>query len=141
MVGPPSTNEFVHGFVRWTKATRSIDHPNSCLTFFKPARSPRCIASANSTRRGWSVNLEEFAKETPIALVLPCHVRELGTPALRGIVRELKHIRYLKQIVVGIDGANAREWRRARRIFCPASAKADAALERRPTDAKVAQAT
>jgi glucosyl-3-phosphoglycerate synthase len=62
-------------------------------------------------------SLEEFAKETPIALVLPCHVRELGTPALRGIVRELKHVRYLKQIVVGVDGANAREWRRARRIF------------------------
>jgi glucosyl-3-phosphoglycerate synthase len=61
--------------------------------------------------------LAEFAKETPIALVLPCHIRELGTPALRGIVRELKHIRYLKQIVVGIDGANAREWRRARHIF------------------------
>ena len=62
-------------------------------------------------------DLEEFSKETPIALVLPCHARELGTPALRGIVRELKHISYLKQIVVGVDGANAKEWRRARRIF------------------------
>jgi glucosyl-3-phosphoglycerate synthase len=61
--------------------------------------------------------LEGFAQETPIALVLPCHVRELGSPALRGIVRELKQIRYLKQIVVGIDGAKARDWRRARRIF------------------------
>ncbi len=29
----------------------------------------------------------------------------------------LKHVRYLKHIVVGVDGANAREWRRARRIF------------------------
>ena len=54
-------------------------------------------------------DLVEFAKETPIALVLPCHVRELGTPALRGIVRELKHVHYLKQIVVGIDNANGRE--------------------------------
>jgi glucosyl-3-phosphoglycerate synthase len=61
--------------------------------------------------------LAEYAQETPIALVLPCHVRELGTPALRTIVRELKNVRYLKQIVVGIDGANARQWRRARRIF------------------------
>lgn len=61
--------------------------------------------------------LEEFAKETPIALVLPCHVRELGSPALRGIVRELKQVRYLKQIVVGVDGANRREWKRARKIF------------------------
>jgi glucosyl-3-phosphoglycerate synthase len=62
-------------------------------------------------------DLEEFARETPIALVLPCHARELGTPALRGIVRELKGVRYLKQIVVGIDGASAREWRRAWRLF------------------------
>lgn len=62
-------------------------------------------------------DLEEFAAETPIALVLPCHVRELGTAALRGIVRELRGVRYLKQIVVGIDGANARDWRRARKIF------------------------
>jgi glucosyl-3-phosphoglycerate synthase len=70
-------------------------------------------------------DLEEFAKETPIALVLPCHVRELGSPALRGIVRELKQVRYLRQIVVGVDGANAREWRRARKIF--------AQLPQRPT--------
>lgn len=62
-------------------------------------------------------DLEEFSKETPIALVLPCHVRELGTPALRSILRELKNVRYLRQVVVGVDGANAREWRRARRLF------------------------
>ena len=34
--------------------------------------------------------LEQFVQETPIALVLPCHVRELGTKVLRLIVRELK---------------------------------------------------
>ena len=61
--------------------------------------------------------LKQFSHESPIALVLPCHVRELGTPALRSIVRELKQVKYLSQIVVGIDGANASEWRRARRIF------------------------
>lgn len=27
--------------------------------------------------------LVEFAVETPIALVLPCHIRELGTQALK----------------------------------------------------------
>ena len=49
--------------------------------------------------------LQEFAKETPIALVLPCHINELGTKALKLIVRELRSVPYLKQIVVGIDGA------------------------------------
>lgn len=61
--------------------------------------------------------LMEFSKQTPIALVLPCHVKELGTPALRGIIRELKNVRYIKQIVVGIDGANAANWQKAKRIF------------------------
>ena len=62
--------------------------------------------------------LTDFARETPIALVLPCHIRELGTKALRGIVRELKGVPYLQQIVVGIDGATrAREWRRAQHFF------------------------
>ena len=63
-------------------------------------------------------DLVEFAQETPIALVLPCHVRELGSKALRLIIRELRSVPYLSQIVVGIDGATRRaDWLRARRIF------------------------
>jgi len=61
--------------------------------------------------------LLDYVQETPIALVLPCHARELGTKALRGIARELRSVRYLKQIIVGVDGASAREWQRARRFF------------------------
>lgn len=61
--------------------------------------------------------LVEFSKETPIALVLPCHARELGSKALRIILRELRSVPYLQQIVVGIDGASALEWRRAKRLF------------------------
>ena len=59
-----------------------------------------------------------LAAATPIALVLPCHVREFGTPALERILGELKGVRYLRQIVVGIDGADtAAKWSRARKIF------------------------
>lgn len=62
--------------------------------------------------------LLEYGAESPIALVLPCHIREVGTAALRGIVRELKHVKYLKQIIVGIDGATSvRQWRKARTFF------------------------
>jgi len=62
--------------------------------------------------------LRQFAEETPIALVLPCHIREVGTRALRIISRELRNVDYLKQIVVGIDGATRRrDWLRARRFF------------------------
>ena len=69
--------------------------------------------------------LREFSKEKKIALVLPCHIKELGTPALRLILRELKSVDYLEQIVVGIDGARAADWRRAKRIF--------SALPQKPT--------
>jgi glucosyl-3-phosphoglycerate synthase len=61
--------------------------------------------------------LQEFVKNMPVALVLPCHVREVGTPALRNIIRELDQVDYLQQVVVGLDGANASGWRKARAFF------------------------
>src|SRR5262245_48637998 len=61
--------------------------------------------------------LAEFAQETPIALGLPGHAKELGTQALKLIVRELRNISYLKQIIVGVDHASLREWKKARRFF------------------------
>jgi len=62
--------------------------------------------------------LVQFAEETPIALVLPCHIRELGTKALKHILRELRGVRYLREIVVGIDGATRlRDWKKARTFF------------------------
>ena len=63
-------------------------------------------------------DLERFSEESPMALVLPCHIKELGTQALKLIVRELKGVTYIKQIVVGIDGANrARDFLKARAFF------------------------
>jgi len=61
--------------------------------------------------------LREFVQDMPIALVLPCHINEIGTPALRGILRELEQVDYLRQVVVGIDGAGASDWRKAQQFF------------------------
>ena len=62
--------------------------------------------------------LEKYSLETPMALVLPCHIKEIGTRALKLILRELKGVTYIKQIVVGIDGATrARDFRKARTCF------------------------
>jgi glucosyl-3-phosphoglycerate synthase len=64
------------------------------------------------------LELTEFARETPIALILPCHIREVGTKALKIILRELRRIPYLAQIIVGIDGATgSRPWQKARHFF------------------------
>ena len=62
--------------------------------------------------------LAGFSAASPIALALPCHADELGTPALQGIVRELKEVPYLSEIVVGIDGADADAWHFAKNLFC-----------------------
>ena len=61
--------------------------------------------------------LAEFSRETPIALVLPCHTRELGSPALKRIAGELQNVGYLRQIVVGIDAATRADWLKARKFF------------------------
>lgn len=61
--------------------------------------------------------LREFSEDFPIALVLPCHANELGTRALRHILDELAKVPYLRQIVVGIDGATSSQWQKARALF------------------------
>ena len=61
--------------------------------------------------------LVDYSGENPVALILPCHVRELGTPALNRIARELSQVKYLAQIVVGVDQATRRQWKRACNFF------------------------
>src|SRR5262249_13429237 len=61
--------------------------------------------------------LLDYAEDIGIALVLPCHARELSKPALRQIVRELSEVRYLRQIIVGLDAAGPADWRRAPRFL------------------------
>ncbi|HNQ88410.1 MAG TPA: glycosyl transferase [Verrucomicrobiota bacterium] len=74
------------------------------------------LATANLSQL--ELELERYAQETPIALVLPCHVNEVGSRALKGILRELARVRYLNQIIVGIDGARSvRPWHKARHCF------------------------
>ncbi|MGC3989556.1 MAG: hypothetical protein QM796_07745 [Chthoniobacteraceae bacterium] len=85
--------------------------------FFQTGSIATLHRLGRNTLSHMEAELREYAKETKIALVLPCHVKELGTPALRHILKELKSVDYIEQIVVGIDGAKAADWRRAKHIF------------------------
>src|SRR5262245_34172232 len=105
MVGPPSRSNSSATRTQET-ATGHQNNPKSMPDFFQTGAVATLHRLGKPEIPRLEQELEEFSKETPIALVLPCHVRELGTPALRSIVRELKNVRYLKQIVVGVDGAN-----------------------------------
>lgn len=60
--------------------------------------------------------LEDFARQRPIALVLPALFREFEGPALPAILRELRHVPYLRQIVFTLSGADADQFRKARRM-------------------------
>lgn len=61
--------------------------------------------------------LHEYTAHRPVALVLPSLYSELQGPALKNIVRHLRSATYVKQIVVGLDQADARQFAHARRFF------------------------
>jgi glucosyl-3-phosphoglycerate synthase len=74
----------------------------------------------NLTRRAvddMEKELLRFSGQRPLGLVLPSLFSELQGPALANIVDELTRVRYLNQIVIGLDRANESEYRDAVRYF------------------------
>ncbi len=70
------------------------------------------------------INLEKieaeltwYAEERPIALVLPSLYSELEGAALKGILKELKEVKYIKDIVVTLGPASDREFEHAKKFF------------------------
>jgi len=61
--------------------------------------------------------LSWYSHERPIALVLPCLYSELEGDALPSIVRQLKEVKYIKEIVVGLALASPSEFQHARQFF------------------------
>jgi glucosyl-3-phosphoglycerate synthase len=61
--------------------------------------------------------LREYTQHRPLALVLPCLASEMERPALKNIVTQLKRATYVKQVVVGLDHADRKQFQRARRFF------------------------
>jgi len=58
-----------------------------------------------------------FSQQRPLGLILPSLYSELSTPALPRIIQELKGVSYLSQIVIGLDRADADEYRHALEFF------------------------
>ena len=61
--------------------------------------------------------LINFSHIRPMGLILPSLYSELQRPALTTIVDELEKVKYLTQIVVGIDQANKGEFKQALKFF------------------------
>jgi glucosyl-3-phosphoglycerate synthase len=61
--------------------------------------------------------LEAFAAQRPIALVLPCRFSEFSRPAIHQILEELRHIRYIDSIVVSLAQATSAQLGEARAVL------------------------
>ncbi len=61
--------------------------------------------------------LNKFSKVRPMQLLLPSLYSELSGSALPDIIEKLKKVSYLKQITIGLDDANKKEFLHARKFF------------------------
>jgi len=61
--------------------------------------------------------LSWYSQERPIALVLPSLYSELGGEALKGIIRELKDARYIREVVVTLGPCTQEEFDHAKTFF------------------------
>ena len=66
--------------------------------------------------------LQRFARQRPIALVLPSLYSEFEGRAMPGIVKELVKVRYLSQVVLVLDKATDQEFRHVRQVLSPITA-------------------
>ena len=59
----------------------------------------------------------EFSKFRPITLILPSLFSELKGKALPNIINEISKVKYIKNIVIGLDSANKNEFEKAKFFF------------------------
>src|SRR4030043_270805 len=63
------------------------------------------------------MELEFYSRYNPIALVLPSLYSELKEKALKGIVSEIKRVKYINQVIVTLGRANKEEFEHAKEFF------------------------
>jgi glucosyl-3-phosphoglycerate synthase len=61
--------------------------------------------------------LTEFSRHRPIALVLPSTYAELEAPPIKQIMKEIKEVPYLNEIVVTMGRTNQKQFTRAKEFF------------------------
>ncbi|MBN2399148.1 MAG: glycosyl transferase [Candidatus Aminicenantes bacterium] len=67
--------------------------------------------------------LVEYAKFRPVALVLPALYSEFEGPAMAGIVEELTKVKFLKEIILVLDKASEKEFRKVQEFMAPISSE------------------
>jgi len=61
--------------------------------------------------------LSEWANKTPTGVVIPCHADDLHSPAFANIVATLSELRYIDEVIVGLDAAGPSDFVAARKLL------------------------
>ncbi|KEJ90057.1 glycosyl transferase [Sulfitobacter donghicola] len=64
-----------------------------------------------------TADLQNFAQTRKMSLILPCLYSELETDAMPRILDELSKVPYLHRIIIGLDRADADQYRHAKEFF------------------------
>jgi glucosyl-3-phosphoglycerate synthase len=71
----------------------------------------------NRSLESLEAELEVISRKTGMVLLLPALYSEFETPAMQGILEELRKVKYLHKIVLGLDRANAEQFAQAKRMM------------------------
>jgi glucosyl-3-phosphoglycerate synthase len=66
---------------------------------------------------GLERELMKYSAQRPIALILPALYSEFEGPAMPKIIEQLRHVKYLRQIIVTMSGADANQFAQVRRMM------------------------
>lgn len=69
------------------------------------------------TTEDMEAELEEFSKTRPLGLILPSLFSELEGKALPDIINKIKEVKYLSEIVIGLDRADLEQYKHALSFF------------------------
>lgn len=69
--------------------------------------------------------LTSWTRERPLALLLPCHARDLCGAALAGIIATLTDVPWVSRIVVGLDAADDAQHAAAKEKFRPLGSRCE----------------
>lgn len=65
------------------------------------------------------MEIREYSRTRPVALVLPALYSEFLGPAMPGIVKELSKVKYLHEVVLVLDKASEKEFEHVRQFMSP----------------------
>lgn len=69
--------------------------------------------------------LKKIAKKRNMVLMLPALYSEFETPAMQGIIDELKKVKYLYKVILGLDRANEKQFKEVKKIMSQLSVPCD----------------